>query len=63
MSEWIDVKDSVPQNNQRVLACYGGDVFFARYLVALKTWRRDASESGMDQWVTHWMPLPELPEK
>lgn len=63
MSEWIDAKEMVPQDDQRVIACCGGNVFFARYLSSMKAWRCDPNESGMDQWVTHWMPIPELPKK
>lgn len=58
MSEWISVRDRLPEEN--------GD-----YLVALDdgyigvTWY--SADEGFDLWadageVTHWMPLPEPPE-
>ncbi len=59
MSQWIDVEVKLPQDEQRVLAVCGGNVFFARYLASMNVWR---NESNMDQWVTHWMPIPELPQ-
>jgi hypothetical protein len=62
MNEWINVKNKLPENDKRVLACCGGDVFFASYLASMMAWRRNPSDSGMEQWVTHWMPIPELPK-
>lgn len=62
MDEWINASEQVPKNDNRVLACCGGDIFFARYVESIRKWRRDPNESGYDQWVTHWMPLPGLPK-
>lgn len=63
MNEWIDIEEGLSQDDRRVLACCGGDVFFARYFASMKAWKRDLSENGMDQWVTYWMPIPEVPKK
>ncbi len=59
MSEWIEVEVKLPRDGQRVIAVCGGNIFFAGYLPSMKTWRNESNE---DQCVTHWMPIPELPQ-
>lgn len=59
MNKWIDVKERLPQDDRRVLAVCGGNVFFARYLSSMKAWRNESDE---DQWVTYWMSIPKCPE-
>lgn len=63
MSEWINIEEMMPQDDQRVLACLGGDVFLARYFGSKKGWRRDPDMNLMQQAVMYWMPIPELPKK
>jgi hypothetical protein len=60
MSEWISVKDRLPETEQYVLAyhnsCYPRERvdFFSE---TSKRWMMSAGD------VTHWMPLPEAPKE
>lgn len=80
MSEWISVKERLPEINERVLVlekntenenmvytcdttievCYRADM-------CVGGWIDDAGfalgERFYDVEVTHWMPLPEIPEE
>ena len=65
MSDWISVKDRLPEFSEPVLVFYG----YESYCVA--TLMRYHSRNGStwympDKWLpgppTHWMPLPEPPE-
>ena len=55
MSDWISVKDRLPENEDEVL------IYMGHYEVgwySREVWR------GVDEWrlePTHWMPLPEPP--
>ena len=55
MSEWISVKDELPNRDIRVLVYIpemnGSDC----NIQISKGW-------GVSKYVTHWMPLPEPPE-
>jgi len=68
MSKWISVKDKLPEYKtpyDYVLVCDADD---CGYAIA---WRDSPCEGGkvwcfssdlwVDEHVTHWMPLPELP--
>lgn len=60
MNEWISVKDRLPKEGVKVLACYKG-----AYLEICKcsegVW---VNRFGSDYTgVTHWMPLPEPPKE
>jgi len=66
MSEWISVKDRLPDNNQRV-AGVGfdyGDVKNKRHYVVCEyfdgIWMGDECEEF--EYITHWTPLPEPPK-
>jgi hypothetical protein len=68
MSEWISVKDRLPEIGVDVLISYGGLPF---YHLAFLTHNGDIkwfngnhsnTEYSLDD-VTHWMPLPKPPEK
>lgn len=61
MSEWIKASLMPPENNDRVLASCCGDIFFARYYVSMKEWKRDPPDSPLYQEVRYWMPLPKPP--
>jgi len=52
-SEWIPVDKRLPDEEVRVLATDGTDVFESEYMSGNWEWCAD---------VTHWMPLPEPPE-
>ena len=62
MSKWISVKERVPNNVEDVLITDGYDRYAVAYFSKDKTWEvsKDILICGI---VTHWMPLPEPPEK
>jgi len=70
---WISAKEKLPEDEQRVLVCYGyknrdGELNEHRHLMtasyycfdAHPHWDHENSPNGIT--VTHWMPLPEPPE-
>jgi hypothetical protein len=77
MSEWISVKDRLPNPNEKVIV-YNAEndgTFFARRLVSRFEWWDSVTKEYINwRWlpygytnimldaVTHWMPLPEPPE-
>jgi len=74
MSEWISVKDRLPEKGDRCLICINfGSTFIEPSVHDAQftgsTFRRGRAKvpvSGVsddDTVVTHWMPLPDLPEK
>lgn len=57
--KWISVEDRLPEDDQDVLICVRGQTidtgyYYHEYWVAYACMSSD---------VTHWMPLPELPDK
>ena len=66
MSEWISVKDRLPETHENVLFCEDGNVRIGYYLGATYSKRvatfRDL-RSAFSFCGTHWMPLPEPPEE
>lgn len=63
MSNWISVKDRLPEKYQAVLIFAGG-VNLASYNPESKSYRWDCDTYGFGaSEVTHWMTLPEPPEK
>jgi hypothetical protein len=57
-SEWISVKDRLPENASPVLCItYKGNPFVARYDHKWARWRVSGTTD-----VTHWMPLPKPPK-
>ena len=76
VQEWISVKDRLPDSNGQyiVTACdegcaagegiwYDTVVVTAEYYNGCWTWYEGGHEYDLDGIVTHWMPLPELPEE
>ena len=61
MSEWISIKDRLPESDKKVLITDGRNMMVSWYY----KW------NGMIRWVdtlyvrdiTHWMPLPEPPKR
>jgi len=71
MSEWISVKDRLPEKQMEVLAYYGfdrgdGDLGM-RFFGVLTYFAFDTQphfqHEGLGLSVTHWMPLPEPAEE
>jgi hypothetical protein len=58
MSEWISVKDRLPEDASNVLIAWADGVSEACFCD--DGWCRDGR---MLLWVTHWMPLPKSPEE
>lgn len=64
--EWISVKDITPDDDGEVLACYGKDVFIAHFEGDGWVVYVQAEDDCLYQQsvkVSHWIPLPEPPEK
>ena len=63
MSEWISVKDRLPEKDTSVLYTNGKEMFSG---FLLSNMRHDPFWSHYDDFedtdVTHWMPLPGLPK-
>jgi len=65
MSDWISVKDRLPEKNGRYLCRYEEEIYggFFRY-TDFGRYDSDMSENGgFGAKVTYWMPLPEPPEE
>lgn len=61
-SPWISVKDRLPKENTKVLAIWDDCIETAFYeYIDGDYWSN--SEIGCDLPVTHWMPLPKLPQE
>lgn len=64
MTNWISVKDRLPDENEIILLCDGKEVTVGfrwnGFITGEIRW------NCQDDWfetVTHWMPLPELPKE
>ena len=58
--EWISVKDKLPEEKVKVLVVLGSNIRGKRICIDQRisgNWR------GLGCLVTHWMPLPEPPER
>lgn len=58
MPEWISVQEKLPENNGKVLAF----TLSGKYAVARYDQRRQCWIAAGNLTVTHWMPLPDVPE-
>ena len=55
MSEWINIKDRLPNDNEEYLTCDEYKVIcLQHYLPSLNSFSKHDA--------THWMPLPKLPK-
>ena len=66
MSEWISVKDKMPQPG-RYVACIAKRNLFSRFMpmvarIEKNGWANPITEQYISE-VTHWMPLPEPPKE
>ena len=66
--EWISVRDRLPEQLKEVLVCFDGygeksvsTATYRNYFYG-KEWLSNMMSLSVDS-VTHWMPLPEPPEK
>ena len=60
--EWISVKDRLPEKGQGVLCfCAGNLANF--YMWTGEEWEDSYGYYEYDDIISHWMPLPEPPEK
>lgn len=66
MSNWISVKDKLPEKDQQCLCFYGFGNNPARFYGVLDYYATDPEphfqHAGMGLIVTHWMSLPAPPE-
>lgn len=63
MSEWISVKDRLPDDFRFVLICVGECItLMGRYNHGKKEWRVFAERTAPEIAVTHWMERPEPPK-
>ena len=62
MTEWISVSDKLPEKGQNVLTCGPRGsvetIHFRKTLGTPEYW--EWKKNGVKH-ITHWMPLPELP--
>ncbi len=68
MSEWVSVKNRLPENETYVLASDKSDVYILKFYQSqdkrFKNPRYYFESSGEDEFfdlITHWMPLPKPP--
>lgn len=57
---WISVKDRLPTSSEDVLVLIGRDIDIGYYEPNYDYW---VAYVCIENNVTHWMPLPELPEE
>ena len=63
VSEWISVKDRIPDDDRCVLLAYGGRIEIGNYLHKYREWYYgDNGWSCTSCKLTHWQELPALPE-
>ena len=73
--DWIDANKALPPNDQNVLAVVDGDVQIMAYVTLIEdgvtnyVWAMVyGGIEGYPEWddnyeVTHWMPIPQAPER
>lgn len=72
---WISVKDRVPENDGKYMVLYKGELDICEFDTDSQTFGYTYDDYDemyshlvcwddcMDKYVTHWMPLPELPKE
>lgn len=65
--EWISVKDDLPKKQSGYICCYNFGPSSYKYIDILIYYphfeRFQYEDENMSLKVTHWMPLPSLPEE
>lgn len=64
MSGWIKVEDKLPQNNDEVLVCAEGFVYYCNYVNGKFVFEAYSPYGDCDDEyynASHWQPLPEPP--
>jgi Protein of unknown function (DUF551) len=69
VSKWISVKDAIPPAMETVILCHDCEVIvgwnesvFQQEDPSYCTWEEPRQGFIENEKVTHWMPLPDLPE-
>jgi len=66
MTEWISVKDRLPEKNEIVGYVFDGTIRFDVYYPGFCGSFESVNDFGFfvsEKNITHWMPLPELPKE
>jgi hypothetical protein len=66
MNNWISVKDKLPVEIEKDYLVTDGeniDVYWWKKLRTKEKWIWNDRDEFFDFNVTHWMPLPELPDE
>lgn len=64
MGKWISTKDRLPEDGKEVLFYGDSSVMVGWYDANNECWAVTASDMiAYPEDVTHWMPLPRLPEE
>ena len=62
--KWISAKERLPEKHKFVIVYYGK---FRGVIMSAMAWDGenwyDGSFNGDNEWITHWMPLPEPPKE
>lgn len=59
-SEWIPVRERMPEDGDKVLACWEDGWQYIVFWLGGE-WRNSIHARASMQNVTHWQPLPEKP--
>ena len=62
MTEWVKVTDRYPSARSLVLAVSAGDIYILYYDGVDATGHRWFEDGDWGEKVSHWMPLPDLPD-
>ena len=60
--EWIKCSERMPENDTNVLVYGIGGINIMAYESEINWWYEDEGRHDADE-ITHWMPLPEIPNK
>lgn len=69
IGRWVSVEDRLPTENGKYLVCNAGTAYvktarFDNTVYDRPGWYNGDNEGDWEEsWITHWMPLPELPKE